>query len=90
MDAQPTNGVYGNSPTQAKAHAGNVVGILSDNPQVWDKKTSKDENETITGDWTFSTAPQSVNPTLGTELATKNYVDSIAIAGAPDASITTK
>lgn len=92
LDAQPNSvtGLYGSNPAQATAHAGDSLCILSDNPQVWDKKTSKDEDETITGDWTFSVAPQSANPTLGTELATKDYVDGVAVAGAPDASVTVK
>ena len=92
LDAQPDpiTGLYGSDSAQSKPHAGDVLCILSDNPQVWDKKTSKDEDETITGDWTFLVAPQSANPTLGTELATKDYVDGVSYAGAPDASTIVK
>lgn len=61
LDAQPdpVTGLYGSSPTQRKAHAGGVICILSDNPQVWDKKTSKDEDESITGSWDFTEVPKS-------------------------------
>lgn len=83
-------GLYGSSPTQAKQHAGNKICILSDNPQVWDKKTSKDEDETITGNWTFDETITVPTPILGSDAATKDYADSLTYAGTPDASIDTK
>lgn len=75
----------------ARSHAGNVVFILSDNPQVWNTKTSIDEVETITEEWTFTGGVKSTTtPTVSTDLATKWYVDWVAIAGAPDSSTATK
>jgi hypothetical protein len=46
--------------------------------------------ETITGKKTFVLNPISGTPVLGTELATKSYVDGVAVAGAPNANTTTK
>jgi len=85
LDAQPTNGVYGNDPSQARAHASSVDCILSDCPQVWDDKLSKSENETITGLYTFSTSPLVPTPTTASQAATKDYVDGVVASGAADA-----
>jgi len=90
LDAQPTNGVYGNDPSQARAHASSVDCILSDCPQVWDDKLSKSENETITGLYTFSTSPLVPTPTTASQAATKDYVDGVVASGAADAGTWTK
>lgn len=92
LDAQPdpVTGLYSSSPTQAKSHAGGSLCILSDNPQVWDKKTSKDEDETVTGDWTFTEPVTIPTPVAGTDAVTKDYADGLTYAGAPDASTTVK
>jgi len=81
LDAQPDpdTGVYGSDPVQAKAHSANAEAILSDNPQVWDKKPSKDEDETITGQWSFDESPIIPTPTSNQNAATKAYVDTVAI-----------
>lgn len=47
-------------------------------------------NEPIGGVKTFSSSPIVPTPTLGSQAATKTYVDSTVSAGAPDASISTK
>jgi hypothetical protein len=92
LDAQPDpiTGLYSSSPTQAKSHAGGVIGILSDNPQVWDKKTSKDEDETVTGNWTFDEPLTIATPVAGTDAVTKDYADGLTYTGTPDASTTVK
>lgn len=92
LDAQPDpiTGLYGSSPSQAKAHSANAECILSDNPQVWDKKTSKDEEETISEEWAFQKSPIVPTPTQDDQAATKAYADDLAIQGSPDASTTAK
>ena len=88
LDAQPDpdTGLYGSDIEQAKAHSANAEAILSDNPQVWDKKPSKDENETITAPWTFNESPIVPTPTENSEAATKAYVDTVAILWSADAT----
>lgn len=90
LDAQPTNGVYGNDAANRRAHASSVDCILSDSPQVWDDKLSKSENETITGLYTFSTSPLVPTPTTPSQAATKDYVDGVVASGAADAWTDTK
>ena len=47
-------------------------------------------NETIAGTKTFSASPVVPSPSLGGQAANKTYVDSVASAGAPDATASTK
>ncbi len=47
-------------------------------------------NEVVAGTKTFSASPVVPTPTLGSQAANKTYVDSVAGAGAPDATTTTK
>lgn len=46
--------------------------------------------ETVAGTKTFSASPVVPSPTLGSQAANKTYVDSVAGAGAPDATAATK
>lgn len=46
--------------------------------------------ESVAGTKTFSVSPVVPSPTLGSHAANKTYVDSVAGAGAPDASTSTK
>lgn len=80
-------------------HAGQSILIISDAPQVFNKYVSLEDAETITGLKTFpgggnASAPVSgvsySAPTNDLEYASKKYVDSVAIAGAPDAATGTK
>lgn len=80
-------------------HSGQSQFILSDAPQVFVKYPSKDNAETISGKFTFpaggnANAPVSgasySAPTDDLEYASKKYVDDVAIAGAPDATLTVK
>lgn len=83
---------YTQSSGLAKTHPGSSSFIISNTAGFYDKLTSKNDDETITGVWTFTVPnyPQVDNsatlPTLSAQLATKAYVDSVAIAGAPKAT----
>lgn len=75
-----------------KAHAGGATLVFSNSPQLYDKFTSKDNDETINGIWTFtnpnyprmdSAAPAATDDE---QLVTKKMLDDTAIAGAPDAT----
>lgn len=79
-----------------KTHAGATTFIISNTSGFYDELTSKADDETITGTWTFTNPnyPRMDSatplPTDDAQFATKKYVDGVAIAGAPDASTTTK
>lgn len=75
-----------------KTHAGSTTFVISNTAGFYDKLTSKTDDETITGTWTFTdpnypridtTTP---GPTANAQFATKKYVDDTAIAGAPKAT----
>lgn len=80
----------------AKSHPGGVVFVITNTSGFYDRFASKDDDETITQTWTFTTPnfPQmdsaTASPTTGGQLATKYYVDNVAVSGAPDASTTVK
>lgn len=80
-----------------KLHPGGASFVISNTARFYDQLVAKDNDETIFGIYTFTNpnVPRmDVQPSYiaGTELyfATKYYVDSVAIAGAPDASTTQK
>lgn len=76
------------------SHAGGVQFVVSNTAGFYDKLTSKNDDETITGTWTFTVPnfPQmdaygvGNRPTLQAQLATKDYVDFVGSTGTPDAS----
>lgn len=80
-----------------KTHAGGTYFILSNTACFYTQYPGKGNTESITGVWTFAS---SSIPRLnaqgtwgaGTEeyFVTKRYVDGVAVAGAPDASLTQK
>ena len=78
------------------SHAGGTQFVLSDDVGLLDTFPNKNNAETITQPWTFTTPNFPVMsipatlPTTDGQLATKKYVDTVAIAGAPDASTTVK
>lgn len=82
----------------AKTHAGSTTFVISNTSGFYDKLTSKSDDETITGLWDFPSgvnnptigAGSYVAPTLDTQIATKKYVDDVAVSGAPNANTTTK
>ncbi len=80
----------------AKSHAGGTSLIITNSAGFYNDLTGKDNDETITGTWTF-TNPKYPRmdtatpfPTDNEQLATKAYADSLTFAGAPDASPTQK
>lgn len=80
----------------SKTHAGSTTAVLSNTSGFYNELVSKDNDETITGTWTF-TSPNyprmdtaATPPTDDEEFATKKYVDDIVVSGAPDASATVK
>lgn len=82
----------------SKTHAGSTTFIISNTSGFYDRLTGKADDETITGLWDFPSGANNptigagvyVAPTLDTQIATKKYVDSVAVSGAPDANTTTK
>lgn len=79
------------------AHSPNDSLVFSINPQMLDAFVQKGQDATITGTFTFlytkmPRASQTVTYGVGSDLwfATKEYVDGVAIAGAPNASTSTK
>lgn len=78
-----TSGVF-------KAHAGGSIAVLTNTAGFYNDFANKENDETINGAWTFTDTVVGVTPTLTAELATKGYVDSIAVSGAPDASTSVK
>lgn len=82
----------------SKTHAGGTQFVISNTAGFYNKLTSKSDDETITGLWDFPSGAN--NPTIGdvtyvaptgdTQIATKKYVDDVAIAGAPDATLDRK
>ncbi len=77
-------------------HAGGVQFVISNTAGFYDKLTAKNDDETVTGTWTFTNPnyprmdTATPAPTDNEQLATKKYVDDTAFNGAPDASTTIK
>lgn len=62
-----------------KTHAGSTSLIISNTSGFYDELTSKDDDETVNGLWTFIQPPISTtNPTGSTQVANKAYVDGVA------------
>lgn len=71
------------STTLAQGHAGQSIFILSNSPCFQQEYAVKQNTEYITGSWGFQgTAPTSTICSSSTQLCNKNYVDSVALAGA--------
>lgn len=86
------------SSTRKFGHdSGTKVLLMTNAPAFYDQFTNKNNDETIVGLWTFPTganyplvgASYSA-PTDDKHVATKKYVDDVALAGAPDATTTVK
>jgi len=83
---------YTQSSGLAKTHAGSTSLVISNTAGFYDKLTSKSDDETITGIWTFTNPnyprmdTATPAPVTDGEFATKKYVDDTAIAGAPKAT----
>lgn len=88
---------YTASAALRQAHAGGTIFVLTNNPQLYNDLTGFNNDETITGIWTFTdpNVPRLDSAhTYGAGeeeyFATKRYADSLAISGAPDMSTTQK
>lgn len=80
-------------------HSGQSTFIISNPPQLYNEYVTLDNDETIVGEKVFpgggnANAPKSgtvyAAPTDDLEYSSKKYVDDVAIAGAPDATLTVK
>ncbi len=80
----------------AQTHAGSTTAVVSNTSGFYDRLTSKNDDETITGVWTFTNPnyprmdTDSPDPTDNEQLVPKSYVDNVVVSGAPDANTTTK
>lgn len=87
---------YTQTPGVAKTHAGSTTLVISNTSGFYDELTAKNDDETITGTYTFTNPKYprmdvaTPYPTDAEQLATKGYVDSLVFAGAPNASTTVK
>ena len=87
---------YTETANFAKSHPGGVFAVVSNTAGFYNSLLAKDDDETILGTYTFTTPnyPQvdiaAVLPVNPEQLATKAYVDGVAIAGAPNADTVTK
>ncbi len=83
------------STTLAMSHAGASTFVLSNTAAFYSEFAKNKTDESISGIWTFAstTIPRLdsyLAPTLDNELASKKYVDDIAISGSPDATTAVK
>ena len=87
---------YTQISTTGFVHSGGTPFIISNNPQLYSDMLSNNNNETITGTYTFDADKypkvddSSKKPTADAEFATKKYADDLAIAGSPDSTTTVK
>lgn len=93
---------YTASTTLQQSHGGGAKAIISNPPQLYNQLAVKQNNESITGTWSFSSTSvprYDLSPTshiLGTyvsttsELASIDYVNAVAFSSAPNANTTTK
>ena len=96
VKSQLTISPYTETSGLSKTHPGGVKLVITNTAGFYNDLTSKDNDETISGTWTFTNPnyPQmdasTPLPTTAAQLATKAYVDSVAVSGAPNADLTTK
>jgi hypothetical protein len=82
-----------------QSHGGNSLAVVSNSAPFYNQFSAKDNDETIEGKYTFPAGGNADAPVSGTvysaptddlEYVAKKYVDDIAVAGAPDATLTVK
>jgi|GEM_PF-1529055 len=83
------NGTWGNILNEFLSVEHNADGTLKASGTLA-ATVHKTGDETIAGIKTFSASPLVPTPTTNAQAATKAYVDSVAVAGAPDATTSTK
>lgn len=65
----------------SKTHAGSTPFIISNTSGFYDQLTSKDDDETVNGVWTFTQSPIVPDPVNNTEAANKEWVLSVVNGG---------
>jgi len=78
---------YTASTTLRQSHSGGALAIISNPPQLYNQATFKDNDETITGNWSFS---DTVSFTENAHLIDKKYADDLSFSGTADALFSTK
>lgn len=81
----------------AQTHAGSTSFVISNTAGFYNTFVNKADDEVITGQYQFPNDASTptlgasyVAPTLDTQVASKKYIDNIAILGAPNATTTTQ
>ncbi len=83
---------YTETSGTAKTHTGGAKLIITNTAGFYNGLTSKSDDETITGTWTFTNPnyprmdTATPAPTDNEQFATKKYVDDTAVSGAPNAT----
>lgn len=73
---------YTASSPLRKAHAGSTIFIMSNNPQLYEALASGENDETITGQYTFETVPRATaDPVVGDDLTRRSWVLGIINGG---------
>lgn len=66
----------------SKAHPGSSIFVISNTSGFYDKLTSKSDDETITGVWTFDSVPNTTqDPVSGNDIARRSWVLSVVNGG---------
>lgn len=63
---------YTETPGLVRQHSGGTKVVITDNVAFWNTFANKQNNETITGTWTFNTAPSSLSATPASTSALGN------------------
>lgn len=73
-----------------RTHGSGAVVVFSNNPQIYGRLAAPENVQTWTAVQTFSFSPIVPTPVGATDAANKAYVDSVAVAGAPNATESVK
>ena len=80
-----------------KQHSGGTKFVVSNTAGFYNEIAVKQNDEVVTGAWRFPNNASTpilgtsyVAPTIAWQVASKGYVDSVAVSGAPNADTTTK
>jgi hypothetical protein len=78
---------YASTTGFAKSHAAGVQFVISNTAGFYNQFATKDDDQTLTGQNTFTQLPTStVVPTTSSQLANKAYVDGVIANGVPNAT----
>jgi hypothetical protein len=79
-DMQSQYPYQANASGTGNAHGSSATVVFSDNPQMYAALAAKNNNENITGAWTFNTAPVALSATIATTTSVGNLRISVAPA----------